>query len=75
VGLVELEDPETGGTLVFDTGGPEAAAFARAARAEAEARRALFKRLSMDAIDVRTDRPYLPALTTFFEARARRMRH
>jgi uncharacterized protein (DUF58 family) len=75
VGLVELEDPETGGTLVFDTSGPEAAAFARAARAEAEARRALFKRLSMDAIDVRTDRPYLPALTSFFEARARRMRH
>lgn len=75
VGLVELEDPETGGTLVFDTGGREAAAFARAARAAADARRALFKRLSMDAIEVRTDRPYLPALTTFFEARARRMRH
>jgi hypothetical protein len=24
---------------------------------------------------VRTDRPYLPALTSFFEARARRLRH
>jgi uncharacterized protein (DUF58 family) len=75
VGLVELEDPETGGTVVFDTGGSEAVAFARTARAEAEARRALFKRLSMDAIEVRTDRPYLPARTSFFEARARRLRH
>jgi uncharacterized protein (DUF58 family) len=75
VGLLELEDPETGAMVVFDTGGPEAAAFARQARASVEARRALFKRLSMDAIDVRTDRPYLPALTAFFEARGRRMRH
>jgi uncharacterized protein (DUF58 family) len=75
VGLIELEDPETGGTFVFDTGGPEAAAFARAARSAADARRALFKRLSMDAIEVTTDKPYLPALTTFFEARSRRLRH
>jgi hypothetical protein len=29
----------------------------------------------MDPIQVRTDRAYLPALTSFFEARARRLRH
>jgi uncharacterized protein (DUF58 family) len=75
VGLIELEDPETGGAIVFDTSGPEAAAFAKAARQAVEARQALFKRLSMDAVEVRTDRSYLPALTSFFEARARRMRH
>jgi uncharacterized protein (DUF58 family) len=75
VGLVELEDPESGEVIVFDTAGPEAAGFARAARQAADARRALFKRLSMDAIDLVADRPYLPALTSFFEARARRMRH
>ena len=75
VGLVEIEDPETGGTLVFDTGGPEARAFARRTKQAAEARRALFKRLSMDPIELSTDRPYLPALTSFFESRARRMRH
>jgi uncharacterized protein (DUF58 family) len=75
VGLVELEDPETGGTVVFDTGGPEAARFAREARAATEARQALFRRLSLDAITVRTDKPYLAALTAFFEARARRLRH
>ena len=75
VGLIEIEDPETGGTLVFDTAGPEAAAFARAVRQDGEARRGLFKRLSMDPIELATDRPYLPALTTFFESRARRLRH
>ena len=76
VGLIELEDLETGEVVVFDTSGPEAAALRAAARARAvEARSALFKRLSMDPIEVRTDRPYLPALTTFFEARARRLRH
>ena len=75
VGFIELVDPETGGTVVFDTGGPEAAAFSRAARAAVEQRKALFKRLAMDPIEVRTDRAYLPALTAFFQARARRLRH
>jgi hypothetical protein len=60
---------------VFDTGGPEAAVFARGVRREGEARRDLFKRLSMDPIELSTDRPYLPALTGFFESRARRLRH
>ena len=55
-----MVDPETGGVVVFDTGGPEAAAFAPAARAAVDAREALFKRLSMDPIEVRTDRA-LPA--------------
>jgi uncharacterized protein (DUF58 family) len=75
VGLVELEDPETGERVVFDTLAGEARAWERDVRLATEARDALFRRLKMDAIRVRTDRPYLPALTTFFEARARRLRH
>jgi len=75
VGLLELEDPETGEVVVFDSSGPEARRFANDARAAGEARAALFRRLDMDMVNVRTDRPYLPALTTFFEARARRLRH
>jgi len=75
VGLVELEDPETGDIVVFDTSGREARAFNEDARKMREAREALWKRLSLDAITLRTDRPYLPALTSFFEARARRLRH
>jgi uncharacterized protein (DUF58 family) len=75
VGLLELEDPETGEITVFDTSGPEGRAFARDARRAVEAREALFRRLSMDTVNVRTDKPYLPGLTAFFESRARRMRH
>ena len=75
VGLLELEDPETGEVVVFDTSGPEARAFAADARAFRDVRTALFRKLNLDAITVRTDRPYLPALTSFFEARARRLRH
>ena len=75
VGLLELEDPETGEVVVFDSAGPEARAFAAEARAVRAAREALFRRLDLDAIAVRTDQPYLPALTGFFEARARRLRH
>lgn len=75
VGLVELEDPETGEVLTFDTSGAEARAFAAAVAKAKEARQALFKKLDLDGIEARTDRPYLPALTAFFEARARRLRH
>jgi uncharacterized protein (DUF58 family) len=75
VGLVEVVDPETGEVVVFDTSGPEARAFAREARRLVDARESLFRRLDMDALRVSTDKPYLPALTSFFEARARRLRH
>jgi uncharacterized protein (DUF58 family) len=75
VGLLELEDPETGELVVFDSSGPEGRALAGESRARREALQALFRRLDLDAISVRTDRPYLPALTAFFEARARRLRH
>lgn len=75
VGMLELEDPETGEVVVFDSSGPEGRAFAKHSKAMREAREGLFRRLALDAISVRTDRPYLPALTSFFEARARRMRH
>jgi uncharacterized protein (DUF58 family) len=75
VGLVELADPETGEVVVFDTSGPEAKAFAREAKRAVTERESLFRRLDMDALRVSTDKPYLPALTSFFEARARRLRH
>jgi uncharacterized protein (DUF58 family) len=75
VGLVELQDPETGAVVVFDTSGPEGRAFALHARRAETARETLFRRLDMDTVRVSTNKPYLPALTSFFEARARRMRH
>lgn len=75
VGLIDVEDPETGDIVTFDTSGPEARAFAASVARAKDARQALFKRLDLDGIEARTDRPYLPSLTAFFEARARRLRH
>jgi uncharacterized protein (DUF58 family) len=75
VGFIELEDPETGEVVLFDTSGREGRAFAAEAKKTREARLALWKRLALDAITLGTDKPYLPALTAFFEARARRLRH
>jgi uncharacterized protein (DUF58 family) len=75
VGLVELEDPETGEVVLFDTSGPEGRAWSDETRRLREARESLWRRLGLDAITVRTDRPYLPGLQAFFEARARRLRH
>jgi uncharacterized protein (DUF58 family) len=75
VGLLELEDPETGERVLVDSSSREMRAWEREAQQAVVARDALFRRLDLDAIRVRTDRPYLPALTTFFDARARRMRH
>jgi uncharacterized protein (DUF58 family) len=75
VGIVNLFDPETGELFPFDASGPEARAAAAKHARHVEARDALFRRLSLDPIEVSTDRDYRPDLTSFFEARARRLRH
>jgi uncharacterized protein (DUF58 family) len=75
VGLLEVEDAETGETLVIDTGDQklrrEYAARAIARRAE---RKKLFRSLGVDFVNLTTDRPYDAPLVRFFEARARRAR-
>jgi uncharacterized protein (DUF58 family) len=73
VGLVELEEAETGARYVVDTGDPRIRdAFAReAAAARAERDRAL-RAADVDAVVVRTDRPYTEPLLRFFRMRERR---
>ncbi len=73
VGLLALEDPESGETAVIDTGDARLrAAFAqRQAAARAERDRFL-RSLAVDAVTVRTDQPYATALLRFFRARERR---
>jgi uncharacterized protein (DUF58 family) len=75
VGLLHLEDAETGEVVVFDTQGPEATEYVRCVRRGREEREALFRKLKIDFVNVRTDTPYLGALVSFFEARWRRLRH
>jgi len=72
VGLVGLEDAETGECLVVDTSQAglrerfRQAAEARAARLEL-----LFKKLAVDAVELWTDRAYDRPLVRFFARRAR----
>ena len=73
VGMVELEDAETGERISLDTGDRRVVEqFAH----EVEKRRAEkerdFRRLGVDRIAVSTDRPYVEPLERFFRMRARR---
>jgi uncharacterized protein (DUF58 family) len=74
VGLMELEDPESGETVSVDTrdrGIREA--FARIAREREAACYDFFKTHGIDCIKVNTAEPYMGALLSFFKSRERRM--
>ncbi len=73
VGLAMCEDLETGELIPVDTADPAVRALYRRQVEQQKAERdGLFRRLSLDAISVRTDRPYITALAEFFRRRARR---
>ncbi len=75
VGLIELEDLETGEIILVDTSVREvretASGNAAAERGEMER---FFKSIGMDYIDLYTDRSYVKPLTKFFRMRAKRFR-
>jgi uncharacterized protein (DUF58 family) len=75
VGLVTFEDIETGQVLEFDTSGAGAEQYRRRVRAEQEARDQALRRINLDVVEIRTDRPYVDALVAFFRARAKRIAH
>jgi uncharacterized protein (DUF58 family) len=73
VGLVELEEAETGARYVADTGSAAVReAFSRAAAAARAERDRMLRAADVDAIVVATDRPYIEALLRFFRMRERR---
>jgi uncharacterized protein (DUF58 family) len=72
-GLVELEDAESGETLLVDAGDKDVRAkFQRRAERVRRWRERIFKKHSMDFITLRTDTPYVLPLMTFFKRRAAR---
>lgn len=73
VGMVTFEDVETGEIAEFDTSGSEADLFRHHVTRQRFLREQALRRLKMDVVNVRTDRPYVDALVQFFRARARRM--
>jgi uncharacterized protein (DUF58 family) len=75
LGLVMFEDVETGEVFEFDASGPEAREFERRVMELRLAREQTLRRLKIDFVNVRTDRPYVDALVQFFRARERRMQH
>jgi uncharacterized protein (DUF58 family) len=73
VGLVALEDAESGRVGYIDTSDPMVRErFARSARERRSQRLRTFSRMGIDRVDLSTDRPYLPALLALFNARSRR---
>jgi len=75
VGLLLLEDLETGKLVEVDTSSHARHEFAKRARRAAETRDAALRRLNVETVEVLTDRPYVDALIAFFKARAKRMAH
>lgn len=76
VGLLALEDAESGQLIWVDTGdkGWQTAFQKRVQRLESE-KRQTFVRASVDCIPIGTDQDYINPLTGFFQQRAKRIRH
>src|SRR6185295_999830 len=74
VGLLELEDAETGARVLVDSRDKSTRlAYGRWAAERRLARESLFRQIGIDALDLRTDRPYDLPLVRFFHRRARRL--
>lgn len=74
VGIVELEDPESGEVLLVDTRDSRLREnFHRIARRREAEREGFFRANGVDCIKVNTAEPYIKPLMQFFRARERRM--
>jgi uncharacterized protein (DUF58 family) len=74
IGLIEMEEAETGRRIVVDTADPDVRAhFAREAEQRRRERDRILRSVDIDPILVRTDRPYAEALLRFFRMRERRL--
>lgn len=75
VGLIELEDAETGERIIIDTHDPEVReTFAAIAARSQEGREKLFRSADLDTIPIMTGESYDRSLMRFFRTRARRTR-
>ena len=73
VGLVELEDPETGALVLVDTSSAKVRrAFAARAASETEELRRFFLKTGIETLPIATDRPYIDAVRALFKRRARK---
>ena len=72
IGLIELQDAETGEEVLVDTGDADwRRQYAEYNEALREARDQQFRVTGVDAIHIRTDEPYIDPLLQFFKLRER----
>jgi uncharacterized protein (DUF58 family) len=73
VGVVALEDAETGRTAYVDTSNKRLRTeYAELAMRRRLDRRRALGRMKVDSVELFTDRPFVPALMAFFNARTKR---
>ncbi|MBN1755306.1 DUF58 domain-containing protein [bacterium] len=73
IGFLELEDAETGQSVILDSSDPQIRKrFLRNVSEQKIAREKNFKSIGLDTIEVYTDKPYIDPLIAFFRQRARR---
>jgi uncharacterized protein (DUF58 family) len=73
VGFIAVEDSETGGLAMVDTSSRRLRQrYAAERRRAASARETMFRRMDTDAIEIRTDQPYVEPLVRYFRKRERR---
>ena len=74
LGVVDLEDPETGERMTIDTSDPRVRGrFQKFMATKREERNKIFKRLQLDSVELQAHEEYARALQKFFAARAARM--
>jgi len=75
VGIVKLEDLESGQIFTVDTSDRSLRKkYAQDAQNRRKDREILFRSINVDTIDLRTDMPYAQSLFRFFKTRERRLR-
>lgn len=73
VGLVELEDPETGELVLVDTSSSAVRRrFSATASEENEELKRFFLKTGIDTLTIATDRPYIDEVRALFKRRARK---
>ena len=75
IGIVELEDAETGEGILVDFGDAAVReAFQKLTRKERDDRDALFRRMGLDAVNISTQGAYHEPLMQFFRMRAKKIK-
>lgn len=76
VGLVKLEDSETGEQILLDTSSPDdRMKFMQLNKQITQSRLEMFKSLKIDVVEISTDESYIKPLTNFFQKRVSRERY